>query len=860
MRFILPAVLLALSVAWWVLRAASTEPSALSTPGAHAPPTPSAPPSPRAPELTAEAAEEDSNEPEDAGEEEDSLDEKEGTGPCIAVEVTSQGAPVPGAHVTAARREDESSYRGMKPLDVGPDGRGQAWCAPGTYVLAAHAPGFAPSLLKIDESDKGPPALARFQLQPGNSVSGRVLDKDSQEPIAQAQVTLSPLGEFSVEDADVVLDESSITTDARGAFRAADLAAGTYRVGVEAPGHSAKETEIKVPRPEPLTLELEGTCHLEGEVVDAAGAPVPGAKVWVSSRSSFEDEPSPLTDAQGRFSLEVEEGTYTLMAQAGAQTGAHEGAVTVVRGGLVDGLVIRLSPSGSMSGRVFLQSTQTPVTAATVSIRNEETDWSQPVRTDAQGTFRVEHLLPGAYAITLFSTGLPQAHREDLHVESGQELVVELPVIQEGTITGRMTDGLGRPAEAASITAVPLGRPPQERVRHRGMPDEEGQYILEGLIPGSYQLEARWASAAKPLVRELTLQEGETAHADFAFAEVPGEVQGTVQRASGGPPRYSVRVSASSANSSENSLESTDDTGHFTLKLLPGSYTLKALYSDTDDPGPEQPVTVEAGKISQVRLTVPDSVTETSGVVLNSRGEPAAGASVTLLGDNVYASDNADAQGHFTLKSSRESVGATGDLHAENEAEEAQLPEVHAGSKNLVVRLLKAAALRGRVIATRGPPVQGFELHFGQGDEAYGSSMNSPRPFTGETFELVDLPVGPLSLQVRTSDGRCGKAVVRLEPGRTGNVEIAVGELGRVTGRLVTSTGEPRAGWVHVDSGTDNSRQAYSSRDGRFEIIALDPGPHVLNQDARQKIPFTIHEGEGLELGDLPPPVPPNPR
>ena len=154
-----------------------------------------------------------------------------------------------------------------------------------------------------------------------------------------------------------------------------------------------------------------------------------------------------------------------------------------------------------------------------------------------------------------------------------------------------------------------------------------------------------------------------------------------------------------------------DDAGHFTLKLLPGPYTLTASYSDTGDSGPAQPVTVEAGKISRVRLTVPDSVTETSGVVLNSRGEPAVGASVSFVGGELYASTETDVQGRFSLKTSQETQEAVVGLHAEADAEEGEVPNVQVGTHGVVVRLVRAAALRGQLIATRGPPLQGFELH-----------------------------------------------------------------------------------------------------------------------------------------------------
>ena len=102
---------------------------------------------------------------------------------------------------------------------------------------------------------------------------------------------------------------------------------------------------------------------------------------------------------------------------------------------------------------------------------------------------------------------------------------------------------------------------------------------------------------------------------------------------------------------------------------------------------------------------------------------------------------------------------------------------------------------------------------------------------------------------MRTSDGRCGKARVRLEPGQTGTVEIPVGELGRVTGRLIQAPGVPRSGWVHVDLNTPQERETFASKDGLFEVLALEPGAHVLYLGGQRKTSFTLGEGEALGLG-----------
>jgi hypothetical protein len=327
-----------------------------------------------------------------------------------------------------------------------------------------------------------------------------------------------------------------------------------------------------------------------------------------------------------------------------------------------------------------------------------------------------------------------------------------------------------------------------------------------------------------------------------------------VRRASGGPPLHPVDVEAAFGDSDSTEADA-DDTGHFTIPLLPGSYRFTATYSDTHEPGPEVPVTVEAGTLSRVTLTVPDTLAETSGVVLNARGEPVQDASVSLADtDELYTSTSTNAGGQFTLTTALSSTGRVVSIHAWNGAEEGDVRDVRVGSQNVVVRLQKAGALRGRIIAARGPPVQGFEIRMTRQEEG-GSPPDSmdARPFTGDTFEMVELPVGALDLRASTSDGRSGKAMVQITPGQTASVELSVGRLGSVSGRLVDPTLGPMTRWINMDSGTPAEQAVYTSQGGRFRFIALEPGAHVLELGHRRRLPFTIREGEALELGDVDP-------
>jgi len=849
MRVILAVLLLALPVAWWGLRTPPEEPSA---PGmAHPTPHPGSSPASPAPRPLGNTEEEPEEglEPSEEDAEDAFLEEDElaGPGPCIALEVTAHGAPVPNAEVSAVRLESDDIYSGLGPIRVGPEGRRQAWCKPGEYRLAAHAPGFAASMVELVVKEGGATPVARFELTSGHTLSGRVLDKDSEQPLPGAQLTVA----FEDDDFSSVVPDVSITSDARGGFRLDTLATGSYRIDVQAPGHTDASLVVELPRRESLSIELEGTSRIEGQVVDAAGAPALGAKIWVSASGRMPADTEEQTDAQGRFSLEVNEGTYLLTASAAGQSGVLEGKVTVARGGLVDGLVIRLRPTGSLAGRVFVQSSQEPVKGAFVSVRHGDSGWAHSVQTEDDGGFRLENLLPGPYILALYKSGFPDARREDVRIQPGQETSVEFPLIREASLEGTVTDALGRPAEGASIVALLDQEAPNRPRGLHGVPDESGHYQISSLTPGRYHVEARVTWEGKPVSRELTLQEGETAHVDFVLSEALGQVEGSVLRASGGPPTHPVDIVAISGDINDSTAE-VDEQGHFTAKLRPGSYTFTASYSDTQEEGPEQPVLVEAGKVARVTLTVPDALAETSGVVLNSRGEPVPEAEVSLEdGEELSAQAETDGQGRFTLRTAMGSAGRPVSLSARNGSEEGTLRNVRVGSQGVVVRLQKASALRGRLIAVRGPPVRSFELQVFRIEADASADRLGSRPFVGDTFEWVDLPPGTLELRARTSDGRSGKVKVQLAPGQTANVELPVGTLGRVTGRLVNSAAAPVAQWVYTDSDTPSEQAAYPSQEGRFEFIALEPGEHVLHIGSQRKLPFQVREGESLDLGLL---------
>jgi hypothetical protein len=157
----------------------------------------------------------------------------------------------------------------------------------------------------------------RIVLAPAESAAGDVVGARGGDPIVGAEVALY-----------TDLGVRRVRTDARGTFALHELAPGTARLSVRASGFAAVLRSVVIPGSggrRAFTIprvELTAEGVVEGDVVDARGDPVAGARVakdhaptWLVVGTTAEG--TAVTDARGRFSLgELPEGTVTLEAYA----------------------------------------------------------------------------------------------------------------------------------------------------------------------------------------------------------------------------------------------------------------------------------------------------------------------------------------------------------------------------------------------------------------------------------------------------------------------------------------------------------------------------------------------------------------
>ncbi len=196
--------------------------------------------------------------------------------------------------------------------------------------IEASAPGHAPRVLVIAGSEEA----VRIELASAETANGEVIAATGGGPVAGAEVSLY-----------TNLGVRRALTDARGAFALRELSPGPASLRVDAQGFATLSQSVTVPdtggvRPfelAPIELGAEGV--VEGEVVDARGDPVVGARVardhaptWLAAGAGSEAGAT-TTDAGGRFALHgLAEGTIVLEAYAPDFGRARTEGVQVVSG------------------------------------------------------------------------------------------------------------------------------------------------------------------------------------------------------------------------------------------------------------------------------------------------------------------------------------------------------------------------------------------------------------------------------------------------------------------------------------------------------------------------------------------------
>lgn len=260
--------------------------------------------------------------------------------------------------------------------------------------------------------------------------------------------------------------------------------------------------------------------RVRGRIIDHLGEGIGGARVvlrpsaasflaQITSRSFrwFEQQ----ADAEGVFDfvgVPPGEGyAITGVAPQVALTQARDVSVALGRtievtlraspGARISGIVRR--PDGEVAKGAYVGFAYLDIARVLFSVHA-----GNPVRTDDEGRYEIEHVAAGQVAVTALSKELGLAPIEKLVIVEGAKHDVDLTLSLGKELAGRVIDSDGRPVEGASVRARTLEQPRgfdlslvTKLVRYEATTDQDGRFVLRGLLADRFHVEAEHPSYLK---------------------------------------------------------------------------------------------------------------------------------------------------------------------------------------------------------------------------------------------------------------------------------------------------------------------------------------------------------------------------
>ncbi len=406
-----------------------------------------------------------------------------------------------------------------------------------TYELEARAGGLHAygSARLTANSD---PVILR--ARPGGKISVLVRTAGDNKPVAGAAVELRSTLMWQAH------------TNAQGKVEFDGIGPGWRRLQVSANGYAVATrmiTSASRRAAQTVTVVLESGTAVGGKVVDSAGKPVAGARVW----ATFASEPFPTidpridavtSDAKGIWRMPaLVAGTYHFIA-AHPDHAQTSSAPTYVGGDESMNIELKLRAGGVVSGKVM--SKAGPVAGAEVRVvAKGALAWrfrSQTVSA-ADGSFRLGGLpLRAVDVVAVHDSGSSDIASVDLAANAKGEVTLQLSIAD--AIAGLVVDAQGDAVAEALVAIQPVfsGALGERRAwsvrRHpRVRTGKDGRFRFAGLPKGSYKLRAARPDA---LPNALWLHAGVKASpgGDDVRLEVPGETSytGRVQFDDGSSP------------------------------------------------------------------------------------------------------------------------------------------------------------------------------------------------------------------------------------------------------------------------------------------------------------------------------------
>ena len=721
-----------------------------------------------------------------------------------------------------------------------------------------------------------------------STVSGRVLDSGG-NPVRGARVAW----EAYRTDEETLVDETKGAVPAPLGDTATD-GEGRFRVTLGKPGVEVAIRVLPAALPGALLpgpydssedvdvddIELPAAEKVSGRVTDEAGKPVSGAKVRLRSGSPFEDDAvryaEATSGADGAFSianapgksgsLTVRASGYAPFAQFSMRRSGVE-KITLRSGGTVSGTV--LDPAGKPAeGAIVLSG-------------------SVAAKSDASGTYRLAGVPRGTRTLEALGKGDLATRNDEVRVKTRETSEVSLRLSRSASVAGSVIDEkTRRPVAGVRVSASAGGFSfsfrEGETASRRARTDAKGKFRIAGLAARGYSIKASktdYLPATMPGIVAGVSAPGSVAIAlqkaagvigrvtDEKGAPVPGArvrfvaEQGIRAILRGGPAALLGRSGVG-----------TGPDGGFRLRGLAAekNRTLEATRPGYV-PARRAGVTLRAGEVVKDVSLVLKRGLEARGRVVDTAGQPIAGAEVRMsrpekggnrflfqiggMGDREKADASSGPDGSFRvagLEAGEYALAVSREGYAQKQVSSVNVVADGPNDWPPVV-LSPGVAIAGFVRNGKGEPVVGAQV------SSFAVNAGPRGTTTSDTegrFRLEGFDSGrAVMLSVRAEGyGFLNRQVsapsddLSLVLKTTGTIRGRVEDA--ATNRPVTdfsaSYSSPRGGFgMQVRMG--ETEKAFQSADGTFELTDVPAGKWKLTASAPGYRPAEV---SGIEIGE----------
>ena len=408
-----------------------------------------------------------------------------------------------------------------------------------TYVMAIKADGYADyngwqGRGRINLSTGGETALGDIVMLQATSVIGRVLDAETNDPIAGANVELRKPRQWGGMETEATI------SDEEGAFRISDVEPGSYSLKVRAEAFAMvlfDGVTVEVGSIHDTgDIKLERGLSLRGTVTGPDNEPLEGVKIELREPPSGSFDfgggdkivASGVTNKKGEFELlGVSEGKWDLEAELEGFAKYTDRIEVDTR---PDTLEIRMSRGGTIRGRL-LDGEGNPVAETFVAATSHSASSyglfkSQPAtmvglllqeaavsaNTDADGVFVLTNVPEDTYVVSTFMLDSQSLWKDNVRVQDNREVDIgDIRPAAPGSLQVTVTEDGAPVGEVEIRLASGAGFMGAGEVR--GVTDSMGVVLIEKVPAGTWYVRTSRDQSqfdTELNARRVTVKAGET--------------------------------------------------------------------------------------------------------------------------------------------------------------------------------------------------------------------------------------------------------------------------------------------------------------------------------------------------------------